>query len=299
MPSEEKNLVLTIGGFDGVHLGHQRIIRRVQEIAAETAGISGLITFHPHPAQVLYPDFPYLLTPLEEKLLLLTEIGVEQVHIISFDQSLRTTEPEEFVKRHLFELNPAAVVIGADHRFGRGARGDVGLLRRILEPRGIKVEVVPEFVHLGAPVKSTRIREHLVLGHIRLAAELLGRPYALTGLVVRGKGTGRRIGFPTINLEPVRKEKLLPLGGVYAAIAEIDSKEFAGVLNIGSRPTFSGEETTIEIHLLNFSSEVQPGKKVAIRFLERIRAEHRFASADALVEQIRQDIAAARKVLTS
>lgn len=297
MPIKSNRLVLTIGGFDGIHLGHQEIISHVQEIAHKIDGISALITFDPHPAQFLYPDFPYLLTPLEEKLLLLTELGIEQIHVIQFDKRLCLLEPEEFVGTHLDVLSPAAVIIGADHRFGRGAKGDVGLLKRILEPKGIKVIVVPEFLHLGASVKSTRIREHLLLGHVRLAAELLGRTYALTGNIVRGTGTGSRLGFPTINIKPVTKEKLLPLEGVYAATAEIESEQFFGVLNIGFRPTFSGEERTIEIHLLNFSSEIESGKKITVHFLERIRAELRFASADALAEQIRQDIAAAKKIL--
>jgi riboflavin kinase/FMN adenylyltransferase len=291
MPTGKNKLVLTIGGFDGIHLGHQEIIRQVQEIAREISGITGLVTFHPHPAQLLHPEFPYLLTPLPEKLLLLTELGIDYVHIIRFDQKLRSTEPEIFLRSQLIEpLQPAAVVIGADHRFGKDARGDVQLLASILQPRGIRVKTVPEFIHLGAAVKSTRIREHLILGHIRLAAELLGRPYALFGSVVRGTGTGSRLGFPTLNIQPVCPEKLLPAEGVYAATAEIDAQRFAGVCNIGFRPTFSGEQKTIEIHLLNFSAQVEPGKMIVIRFIERIRAERRFASPAALVEQIRQDI---------
>lgn len=287
---------LTIGGFDGIHLGHQEIIRRVQEICRDNRGTPGLITFHPHPAQLLYPDFPYLLTPLEEKLLLLTELGIEQVYIISVDQKLLATEPEEFIETHLLKLNPAAIVVGADHRFGKGAKGDVYLLKRILEPKGIKVEIVPEVIHLGAPVKSTRIREHLILGHIRLAAELLGRPYSLTGIVVPGTGTGRRIGFPTINIQPP-KEKLLPLEGVYAGTAEIKSQQFPGVVNIGFRPTFAGEQKTVEIHLLNFPSQVDLGEKITIRLIERIRPEQRFPNPLALAEEIRKDIAAAKKIL--
>ncbi|MGQ9707616.1 MAG: bifunctional riboflavin kinase/FAD synthetase [bacterium] len=298
MPIEKKPLILTIGGFDGVHLGHQEIIRQVKDIAREINGTTGLVTFHPHPAQLLYPDFPYLLTPLQEKLLLFTELGIDYVHILRFDQELRSTEPEKFVRETLIEmLQPAAVVIGIDHRFGRDARGDVKLLKSLCQPRGIRVETVPEFIHLGTPVKSTRIREHLILGHIRLAAELLGRPYSLSGYVVRGRGAGKQLGFPTINIQPFSREKLLPAEGVYAATAEIDSQPYAGVANIGFRPTFSGDKRTVEIHLINFTAEVKPGEMIVLRFHERIRPERRFATADALAEQIRQDILTAVNLL--
>lgn len=302
MPTEKTPLILTIGSFDGIHLGHQEIFRRVKELAQEVGGMSCLVTFHPLPAQVIYPDFPYLLTPLEEKLLLLTELGIEFVHIIRFDEHLRLTEPEEFIQKKIIEpLAPAAVVIGADHRFGKNGSGDVNLLRRLLQPLDIKVEVVPEFVHLGAPVKSTRIREHLLLGHIQLARELLGRPYTIIGKVVKGTGLGRQLGFPTLNLEPITEDKLIPAEGVYVALATIGTAGYGGVVNIGYRPTFGGEKRTIELHIIDLPPEKSepdfPSGKITICLLEHIRHEQTFASPEQLAERIKQDIAAAREIL--
>ncbi len=301
MPSEFNRLVLTIGSFDGIHLGHQEIIRRVKEIAQEIKGLSGLVTFHPLPAQVLYPDFPYLLTPLEEKLSLLTELGIEFIQILRFDKHLQSTEAEEFVQKEIVEeLAPVAVVIGADHRFGKRGRGDANLLTRLLQPRGIKVELVPEFIHLGAPVKSTRIREHLLLGHIRLAGELLGRPYRITGKVVKGSGMGRQLGFPTLNLEPITKDKLIPAEGVYAVVAEIGVERYGGVVNIGYRPTFGGERRTIELHIIDLTPRDNPNfppEKVTIHLMEHIRHEQGFTTPAALIERIKEDITIARKII--
>ncbi|MCL6465828.1 MAG: bifunctional riboflavin kinase/FAD synthetase [candidate division WOR-3 bacterium] len=298
MPIEKTPLVLTIGSFDGLHLGHQTIIHRVKEIARELQGTSGMVTFHPLPAQLLHPDFPYLLTTIDEKIPLLTELGIQFTYIIEFNQQLRTTEPEQFIEEHIIKpLRPTVLVLGADHRFGKNGRGDINLLRTILKPHDVQLETVPEFHHLGAPVKSTRIREHLVLGHIRLAVELLGRPYAFTGKVTSGSGTGRRLGFPTINLVPEHREKLLPAEGVYAVIAETPLGNFGGVLNIGFRPTFGGSNRTIETHLLDYPANAPKVEKVTIHFLERIRPEIRFDTPAQLKRQIEQDVTIARQLI--
>lgn len=299
MRNRKMPLVLTIGGFDGVHLGHQEIIRQVKELAKGINGLAGLVTFEPHPAQVLHPEFPYLLTPLEEKLAVLTELGVDYVHIIGFDQQMRNLTPEEFLTREIINpLTPLGVVIGPDHRFGRGGAGDVRLLAQLLDRYSIRLKVVPEVMHLGAAVRSTRIREHLLLGHIRLANELLGRWYAIWGRVVKGTGTGRKLGFPTINVKPVSQDKLLPAEGVYAGYAWIGGRRFPCAVNIGTRPTF-GEigAKTVEAHLLDFSGEVALRTGVTVKLIERIRAEQRFASPDLLKEQIGTDIIRVRQVL--
>ncbi len=306
-PAQTQPVVLTIGGFDGLHLGHQEIIRRVRELAREINGISALLTFHPLPGQVILPDFPYILTPLDEKMPLLAELGIEFTRVLEFDARLQATEPEDFIHRYIISgFKPAFIVIGADHRFGKQGRGNPELLQRILQPRGTKVEVMPEFLHLGAPVRSTRIREHLLLGHVRLAAELLGRPYTLTGRVVPGTGTGRKLGFPTINLQPLNPEKLIPLEGVYAVIAECVSSagtgtttpgRFPAVLNIGFRPTFGGRERTIEAHLLDYPENAGEFTKITIHFLERLRPERPFTTTEELRQQISQDIRKAQEVL--
>lgn len=290
MPIKNPSLVLTIGGFDGVHLGHQEIIRRVKEIATAIRGRTGLVTFDPLPAQLFYPDFPYLLTPGEEKMRLLTEFGVEFTYTIQFNSTIRQTEPEAFIERYVLPLQPAVLVIGVDHRFGKDARGDINFLSSFLGPRGIKVEPVNQFLHLGAPVKSTRIREHLLLGHVRIAGELLGRPYSFTGSVIGGTGTGRKLGFPTLNLQPFPPQKLLPAEGVYATVTETAQGRFIGVLNIGYRPTFGGEKKTVEVHLLDFPPAAASPPAVTVHLLERIRHEQNFPSPAALAERIHQDI---------
>lgn len=299
MPIEKSTLVLTIGSFDGLHLGHQEIVRRVKEIAQEVHGLPGMITFHPLPAQLLHPDFPYLLTPIDEKIPLITELGIQFTYVIEFNQQLRATEPEQFILNYVNPLHPKVLVIGADHHFGKNGRGDTGLLFTLLKPHGVELEVVPEFYHLGAPVRSTRIREHLVLGHIRLATELLGRPYSFTGKVTPGFGTGRRLGFPTMNLQPIHREKLLPAEGVYAVIAETPNGNFGGVLNIGFRPTFGGGERTIEAHILNYPQDARRVEKITIYLLERIRPETKFGSPEELKLQIARDVAFTRKLIES
>ena len=296
-PGGTPPLVVAMGGFDGVHLGHQQIISHARAMAEQRDGMTGVLTFDPLPAQLIHPDFTYVLTPLAEKTRILTELGVELVHVIRFDESVRRTPPEEFVRRHIIEpLHPAAVVVGHDHRFGDRARGDADLLRRLLAAEGVDLEIVPEFIFLGAPVRSTRIREHLLLGAVRRAAELLGRWYTLTGEIVSGTGTGRKLGFPTINLRPRERETLVPADGVYVCRVDARGRRFDAVLNIGHRPTFGGETRTIEAHLIDQDLDQQP-TEATFHIIERLRPERRFTSASALSAQIADDIAAARATL--
>jgi len=288
--------VLAIGSFDGVHLGHQQILAAGRQLAAELNAIPGVLSCDPLPAQVLNPEFTFVLTPLREKLELLVEFGMEFAEVVPFDDATRRAEPEEFIEHEILDLVPAAVVVGHDHRFGYRGRGNVELLRRRLEPAGTRVEVIPEFVLHDAPVRSTRIRERLLLGHVGRAAELLGRPYRLTGPVVSGTGTGRRLGFPTINTTIREREKLVPADGVYAAWAEFDGRRLPAALNIGHRPTFGGETRTIEAHLVD-AVIAEPPAKLSLLFVERLRPERRFADPAELRAQIARDVAAARRIL--
>jgi riboflavin kinase/FMN adenylyltransferase len=288
-------LVVALGSFDGVHLGHQQIIRRAAEIAAGLEGVTAVLTYDPLPAQLIYPDFTYVLTTFGEKRALLTELGIEYICVLRFDAALRDTSAADFIQLHIVEsLRPAAVVVGHDHRFGRRGTGDAGLLARTLGPLGIKVEVVPEILLRGVPVRSTTIREHLLLGHVRLAAELLGRCYAMSGTIVPGQGTGRRLGFPTINLRPYERETLVPADGVYLCRVDADNRTFDAVLNIGHRPTFAGETRTIEAHLLDVRLADTPGRAV-FRLVDRLRPERRFVGPNALAAQIAEDVATARR----
>lgn len=288
--------VLAVGSFDGVHLGHQAILDAARRIAGELGTFPGVLTYDPLPAQLINPDFTFVLTPLDEKIALLVELGMDCVHVVPFDEVMRRTGPAEFVDGEILNLAPRAIVVGHDHRFGRLGRGDVPLLQRLIEPRGVRVEVVPEFILHEAPVRSTRVRERLLLGNVRRAAELLGRPYRLAGPVVTGTGTGRRLGFPTINIAVREKEKLVPADGVYAAWAELAGRRRPAAVNIGHRPTFGGEARSVETHLLDGDVE-RPPDCISILFVERLRPERRFPDATALGRQIAADVESARGVL--
>jgi len=302
MPTESRPLpplVVALGSFDGVHLGHQQIIRRAAEIAAALQGMTAVLTYDPLPAQVIYPDFTYVLTTFHEKKALLAEMGVEYVCVLQFDAGLRDTAASDFIQHHIVEsLHPVAVVVGHDHRFGSRGTGDADLLARTLEPLGVRVDVVPEILLRGVPVRSTTIREHLLLGHVSLAAELLGRCYAMSGTIVPGTGTGRRLGFPTINLRPFERETLVPADGVYLCRVDAVGRTFDALLNIGHRPTFGGETRTIEAHLLDVQLPESP-RSAVFRLVDRLRPERRFGSPAALASQIADDIATARKMFGS
>jgi len=292
-PERRPGPVLTLGGFDGVHLGHRQIIARTRDLARRAGAPAALLTYEPLPAQLTHPDFTYVLTPLAEKVLLFAELGIETVHVVRFDDALRLTGPEEFVDREVLGLSPSAVVVGHDHRFGCRGEGDVELLRRRLTAGGARLEVVPEIEVAGGPVRSTRIRERLLLGDVGRAAELLGRPYRLEGQVASGTGTGRRLGFPTLNLVVGEREKLVPADGVYAVRVELDGREHPGLLNIGHRPTFRGERRTVEAHLLDVRLD-RPPARAAVLFLVRLRPERKFPDPGALARQIAADADRAR-----
>jgi len=297
MPTEPHHpapLVLALGSFDGVHLGHQQIIRHAAQIAADFNGLTAVLTYDPLPAQLIYPDFTYVLTTFAQKKALLMELDVGYICVLRFDAELRATSAPDFVQRHIVDsLHPAAVVIGHDHRFGSRGTGDARLLSRTLEPLDIKVDIVPEIMIGGVPVRSTTIREHLLLGHVRLAAELLGRCYALNGAIVPGRGTGRRLGFPTINLRPFERETLVPADGVYLCHVETLGSVYNALLNIGHRPTFGGETRSIEAHLLDAQLSESP-RTAEFRLVERLRPERRFDSSSALAAQIADDVETAR-----
>jgi len=292
-------LVVALGGFDGVHLGHQLIISRTRELATEFGASPAVLTFDPLPAQLIYPDFTYVLTPLVEKTRILNELGVEEVHVVRFNETVRAMPAQEFVHREVVErLRPRVVVVGHDHRFGSRGQGDAGLLGRVLAEQNTRLEVVPEYMLFGGPVRSTRIRERLLLGDVRRAAELLGRFYAMSGVVVPGTGTGRKLGFPTLNLRPDERATLVPADGVYVCRVNLAGRDRDAVLNIGHRPTFGGETRTIEAHLLDVRNEITVSR-ASFTVIERIRPERRFEGPDALAAQIQLDVERARHVLAS
>ncbi len=296
MQSDKVGPIVAVGSFDGVHLGHRQILSRTMKLAEQFGATTAVLTFDPLPAQLVHPDFTFVLTPLAEKAALFLELGIATVHVVRFDSTVQAEEPDVFVHKHLFPLSPAAVVVGHDHRFGRARKGNIELLSRLLEAARVRLEVVPEFLLDGVPVRSTVIREHLLLGHVRRAALLLGRPYSIAGRVVPGHGTGRRLGFPTLNIQVQDREKLVPADGVYAVWADIEGCTQPAVMNIGHRPTFGGEKRSIEVHLLDERLEMPP-LAAAIHFVERLRPERKFSDLSALAARIAEDVALARRIL--
>jgi len=286
----------TIGNFDGVHLGHRRILERVVARAREVGRPSFAITFEPHPMAVLRPDqAPRRIQTLRQKEEAIEAIGIETLLVVPFTRDLSLMEPEEFVRALLRDrLGASEILVGAHFAFGRGKRGDLALLARLGAECGFTASAVEEVVVDGAPVSSTRIRRALERGSIGEANAMLGREYELDGLVARGDRLGHQIGVPTINLEP--ENELPPADGVYVTEIEIRSfgRRFPSVSNIGRRPTlYEDYATTIETYVLDFSADVY-GEKVRLFFLERLREERKFPSMMDLKAQIQNDVSATR-----
>ncbi len=291
--------VLTLGNFDGAHLGHQAIIRRAVERAREKGGQTVALTFEPHPIAVLAPDrAPPMLQTLHDRLLSLRELGVDVTVLQRFTRAFAALDPEAFVREFLLRgLELAHVVVGYNVNFGRNRAGTSETLTALGTQLGFGVEVVGPVSagSDGEQVSSTRLRTLLQAGDMGRARALLGRPYALRGRVVVGDRRGRTLGFPTANLH-LRRGLLLPPDGVYAVRADVDGRPCAGVLNIGVRPTFAGRRRTIEAHLLDFTGDLYR-RWLVVQLIERLRGEERFSGPDALREAIARDVARARTVL--
>jgi len=293
--------VVTIGNFDGVHLGHQALVARATTEAARRRVRCVAVTFDPHPAAVLRPEaVPPALQPLEERVALLRALGCDDVEVVTFDEGLAAMSAERFVASLLVErLAAEAVVVGEDFRFGHRAAGDVALLRTLGDRAGFAVIPVG-LVALGdRPVSSSALRALLAAGDVEAVASGLGRPFSLTGEVVAGDGRGRTIGVPTANVA-VGAGRALPADGVYACRASTeDGRTDPAVVNVGWRPTFDGTTRTIEAHLLVDDAPDLYGRGLTLAFVARIRGEERFADAEALVARIREDVAAAASVLAA
>lgn len=296
--------VLTVGNFDGLHLGHRSIMQTVIERARTLQGTSVVYTFEPHPRRVLRPDrAPRLLTTLDQKLALLEEIGVEVTVVEPFTPDFAKLSPEGFVRDVLYErIRPLEVYVGYDFRFGRDREGSMRVLTELGPHLGFAVTIIPEVTVEGRDVNSTRIRELLAGGRVQEAASLLSRPYTVRGRVVEGDRRGREIGFPTANLEP--ENEILPGTGVYAGhVRFLDEgtpgagERYPAVTNVGRRPTFTeGEAVLAEAHLLGFDREIY-GRRVELGFDRRLRGEERFPNVEALKSQIAADVAEARRQL--
>lgn len=303
--------VVTVGAFDGIHLGHRALIGAAVQEARRRGLPAMVLTFFPHPAAVLRPDRPpALICTREEKLEAIAALGVDRLVFLPFTRALADLTAREFVARVLVErLGTRHLVIGHDHALGRDRVGDAGELRRLGDEFGFGVTVVDAVEAAGGAVSSTRIRGALSAGDARRARDLLGRPYWLTGDVVRGEGRGREIGVPTANLG-VAAEKLVPAPGIYAIRAwvegdgyEVDGRRYPAsgpreaVLHIGPRPVFDDARPTIEAHLIGFSGDLY-GKRLRVELVQRIRDVEDFESVESLVAAIRRDVRAAQEALT-
>jgi riboflavin kinase / FMN adenylyltransferase len=288
---------VTVGNFDGVHRGHQALVEAVVKAARAFQGTAVALTFDPHPSRVLSPDrAPASLMTLDQKAEVLTSLGIDRVVALPFTHETAASPPEDFARAVLRgALGAEAVVVGTNFRFGRRRAGNLERLRELGEEIGFRVDGVPPVVHEGAPISSTRIREALSRGAVSPAGELLGRAYFIDGVVGRGDGRGRTLGIPTANLEPVNE--ILPARGVYVGRVTVPGGETRGaVVNVGRRPTFGGTRTTVEAHLLDFDGDLYGGS-LRLAFTERLRDEQAFPGAEALIAQIREDVARARALL--
>jgi riboflavin kinase/FMN adenylyltransferase len=289
---------VTVGNFDGVHRGHQALVSAAVARARETGGLATVLTFDPHPARVLDPArAPAALTTLAQKEEILGDLGMDVLAVLPFDASVAALSPEAFARTVLQgTLGARDVVIGESFRFGRGREGDARGLVALGQRLGFSVHALPAVLERGSPVSSSRVRDELVGGDVSAARSLLGRPYFVDAVVVRGDGRGRAIGVPTANLEP--ENEILPAQGVYAGRCRIaGGRGHAAVVNLGHRPTFGGGQVTLEAHLIDFEGDIY-GARVRLEFHGRLRGEQRFDSASALVARIRQDVAEARALVS-
>ena len=292
-----RGVVIALGTFDGVHLGHQMVIRRAVEEGRKRGLRVAVVTFDPHPRAVLRPGSELkLLTTLEVRKEILLACGVDEVHAMRFDENLLKKNPEEFVREVLVgTFKAAVVVVGENFRFGHKASGNIEDLRRHMRETGGEAYAVPIYAFLGESINSTKIRALIAGGEVREAARLLGRSYSLRGKVVVGDKRGRVIGFPTANVLP-EACSLVPGRGVYVGHVWVEAERDGACTNVGVAPTFDQRDSRVEAHLLDYQGDLY-GRVVEVTFVERLRPEKRFFGADELKEQIARDIVEARKIL--
>ena len=290
-----KPTAVTIGNFDGVHVGHQKILRGVLERARSMDALSAVLTFYPHPARVLRPEVaPGLLETLPQRLAEFEALGMDAALVLKFDQELAKASAAQFAQRFLVEtLRTRAVLVGANFRFGHQQAGDVKLLLELGGQNGFEVEIVEPVLVDGRVVSSSEIRQAVREGRVKEARLMLGRPFALTGEIRTGTGLGRKVVVPTLNL--ATEQEILPRTGVYATEVVLGGKTYRAVTNVGVRPTFAGQNLTIESHLFEFSDTVTSGA-MTVKFLTRLRDEQKFAGPQALREQILKDIGRAKEL---
>ena len=292
---------LAMGVFDGIHLGHQRVIGQARDDSRTTGGVAVVLTFDPHPARVLYPDkAPPLLTSTAHKLQLIEQVGADACLMLTFDRALAETPAEKFIEQVAAPAHRLRTIcVGTRFHFGHDRAGNVRLMEKLAPAFGFTVTEIPA-VHTadGESISSSAVRHHVLHGRLDRAAAMLGRPFSLLGTVVPGDHRGRSLGFPTANLNP--HNEVLPPDGVYAARVYLGSDQRLGVVNVGTRPTFAHATPSrlIEVHLFDFDSDLY-GQEIEVALVAKLRGEQTFASAEVLQHQIRDDIAIARQILAT
>jgi riboflavin kinase/FMN adenylyltransferase len=293
--------VVTIGTFDGVHLGHQKVILRLQEFANQHYGETVIFTFHTHPRLVTSPNETNLrlLTTLDEKIKLFEKYGIDNLIVYTFDREFSELSYTEFVEKILVEkIGTHCLVVGYDHKFGKNREGGFDYLKNCAEKFNFEIERLDALVVGEESVSSTKIRNALQNGEIEKANDYLGYRFTLHGNVVKGKQLGRKLGFPTANIEATDKNKIIPGYGVYAVTIELGNYTYNGMLNIGTRPTFNNnaDNRSIEVNIFDFEGDIY-GKGITLKFVGKIRDEQKFANIDMLVNQLVRDKLAALELL--
>ncbi|RBL88745.1 bifunctional riboflavin kinase/FAD synthetase [Chitinophaga flava] len=298
---EIRNAVITIGTFDGVHEGHRFIIQQLEQAAAECNGETVIITFDPHPREVLMPkpNNIRLLTTLPEKIALLEEAGVDHLVVVPFTKAFSELSAREYLEDFLIaRFKPHTIIIGYDHRFGHNREGGLELLEMEQQRYGFRLLEIPQQVVNDLTVSSTKIRKSLQEGEVLLANELLGYTYFLSGTVVHGDKMGRQLGYPTANLHLKDERKLIPAEGIYAVRVQIPDQEglLPAVMSIGFRPTFNGTDLRLEVHLFDFNADLY-NQELTVYFIEYIRANQKFDDIKDLIVQMDKDSAQSREIL--
>jgi riboflavin kinase / FMN adenylyltransferase len=297
--NSDKPIVLTQGTFDGVHFGHKKILKQVVSEALNIGGESVLLTFYPHPRLVLSPDNNdlKLLSTIEEKVELVSDLGIDYLIIIPFTKEFSQLSAAVFVKNILVDkLHIVKLIIGYDHRFGRGREGGIEQMKELAQQHNFELSEILAQDIADSIVSSTKIRNALLAGDVQLANKYLGTRYVISGKVEEGHQRGRTIGFPTANIRVNSSFKLIPLNGVYAVWVYIDKKRYSGMLNIGYNPTFEDKKWSIEVHIFDFNKNVYH-MDISVEFVARIRSEQSFASINALISQLKVDERNIREIL--
>ncbi len=286
-------MALTVGSFDGVHLGHLDVISHTVRAAAEVKDESALITFEPHPRCVLDPaNCPQSITTLQEKLALIGQAGIDHAIVLRFDRELSTLSPQDFMDRLAATMDVRRWVIGFDFAFGRGRTGNADWLRS----NGHDVEVIPPFEIDGHDLHSSEIRRRVIAGQVDEANRMLGREFSMSGPVEAGDRVGRRLGFPTANIG-IEPNKLVPALGAYAGRARAPEGDFVAALSVGYRPTFGGTQLRVEAFLLDFEGDIYQ-QRLELRFVRYLHPDIKFATPDELVRQLKQDVADTRRIVS-